>query len=115
MFKQNILANKITFFAAINCTEPPFPVRNNDMGMFNWTGVDGEDPRPYATAIRYYCPREGWGYPSNGANETTIYCQKDGTWSNDENIESCISTLTKLNLKKNKKMNSRASMFQSAS
>ena len=23
------------------------------MGMFNWTGVDGVDPRPYATAIRY--------------------------------------------------------------
>ena len=39
--------------SAINCTSEPFLVRNNDMGMFNWTGVDGVDPRPYATAIRY--------------------------------------------------------------
>ena len=61
------------------------------MGMFNWTGISGVDPRPYATAIKYYCPRPGWGYPSNGENETTIYCQQDGTWSNDANIETCIS------------------------
>ena len=33
------------------------------MGMYNWTGVDGEDPRPFATSIEYFCPREGWGYP----------------------------------------------------
>ena len=39
-------------FLAINCTSEPFLVRNNDMGMFNWTGIDGVDPRPYATAIR---------------------------------------------------------------
>ena len=51
------------FHSAINCTEPPFQVRNNDMGMYNWTGVDGEDPRPFATSIEYFCPREGWGYP----------------------------------------------------
>ena len=63
------------------------------MGMFNWTGISGVDPRPYATAIKYYCPRPGWGYPSNGENETTIYCQQDGTWSNDANIETCISML----------------------
>ena len=37
---------------AINCTSEPYLVRNNDMGMFNWTGVDGVDPLPYATAIR---------------------------------------------------------------
>ena len=61
------------------------------MGMFNWTGVDGEDPRPYATAIHYYCPKEGWGYPSSGENEKTIHCQTDGTWSNEANIETCIS------------------------
>ena len=46
-------------FSAINCTEAPFAMRNNDMGMYNWTGVDGEDPRPYATAIKYHCPRAG--------------------------------------------------------
>ena len=77
--------------SAINCTEPPFQVRNNDMGKYNWTET-GEDPRPYATAIEYYCPRKGWGYPSTGEDRTTIYCQQDGTWSNDVNIESCIST-----------------------
>ena len=66
------------------------------MGMFNWTGVDGVDPRPYSTAIKYFCPRAGWGYPSNGDNETTIYCQQDGTWSNEANIETCISKTTLL-------------------
>ena len=59
--------------------------------MSNWTGTDGVDPRPYATAIKYYCRREGWGYASTGDNETTITCQWDGTWSNDANIETCVS------------------------
>ena len=77
--------------AAINCTEAPFPVYQNDLGMSNWTGTDGVDPRPYATAIKYYCRREGWGYASTGNNETTITCQWDGTWSNDANIETCVS------------------------
>ena len=67
-------------------------MRNNDMGKYNWTGVDGEDPRPYATAIEYYCPRVGWGYPSTGEDRTVIHCQQDGIWSNEVNIESCIST-----------------------
>ena len=76
---------------AINCTEPPFPVKNNDLGRYNWTGTDGVDPRPYATAIKYFCPRENWGYPSTGENEVTIYCRNDGTWSNEFNIETCMS------------------------
>ena len=63
----------------------------NDLGMSNWTGVDGEDPRPFATQIVYFCRREGWGYPSTGANETWINCQWDGQWSNDVNIEQCVS------------------------
>ena len=79
------------WFSAINCTEAPFPVYQNDLGMSNWTGVDGVHPRPYATAIKYFCRRKGWGYPTIGDNETTIYCRWDGTWSNDANIESCIS------------------------
>ena len=78
-------------FAAINCTEAPFNVHQNDLGMSNWTGVDGVDPRPYATAIKYFCRRLGWGYPSNGLNETVVYCQNDGTWSNEVNIETCMS------------------------
>ena len=76
---------------AINCTEAPFKVHENDLGMSNWTGVDGVDPRPYVTSIRYFCPRSGWGYPSTGLNETIIHCQSDGTWSNDANIEQCMS------------------------
>ena len=78
-------------FSAINCTQPPFPVKNNDLGMFNWTAVEGVDPRPYATAIKYYCPRDNWAYPSTGFNEVMVYCLKDGTWSNQFNIETCQS------------------------
>ena len=85
-------SNKITLsFPAINCTEPPFPVKNNDLGRYNWTGTDGVDPRPYATAIKYFCPRENWGYPSTGESEVTIHCRNDGTWSNAFNIETCMS------------------------
>ena len=78
-------------FSAINCTQPPFPVKNNDLGMYNWTAVDGVDPRPYASAIKYYCPRENWAYPSTGLNEVMVYCLRDGTWSNQFNIETCQS------------------------
>ena len=89
---KNVLRYKRQIvISAINCTEPPFPVRNNDLGMYNWTGVDDVDPRPYAAAIKYYCPRDNWGYPSDGTNEKTIFCQKDGTWSNDADIEPCMS------------------------
>ena len=79
------------FSSAINCTVPPFPVKNNDLGRYNWTGTDGVDPRPYATAIKYFCPRENWGYPSTGESEVTIHCRNDGTWSNAFNIETCMS------------------------
>ena len=81
----------LLFSTAINCTEPPFPVKNNDLGRYNWTGTDGVDPRPYATAIKYFCPRENWGYPSTGESEVTIHCRNDGTWSNAFNIETCMS------------------------
>ena len=77
--------------SAINCTEAPYPVRNNDLGTYNWTDPTGYGPRPYATAVKYFCPRENWGYPSNGENEKVIYCQKDGSWSNVMDIETCIS------------------------
>ena len=59
--------------------------------MSNWTGIAGVHPRPFATAIKYYCRREGWGFPSTGLNETQIRCLWDGQWSNDVNIETCIS------------------------
>ena len=51
---------------------------------------------------RYFCPREGWGYPSNGENEVTIYCQHDGSWSNDANIETCMSNFQKMIYRHNK-------------
>ena len=82
---------KLLSLLATNCTEPPFPVAQNDLGMSNWTGVDGEDPRPFATQIKYFCRREGWGYPSTGENEQWINCQWDGQWSNYANIETCVS------------------------
>ena len=56
----------------INCTLPPFPVRGSDLGMYNFTEVEEGGRQDYATAIKYWCPREGWGYPSNGHNETTV-------------------------------------------
>jgi hypothetical protein len=55
--------------------------------------VFGVDSQPYAIAIKYWCPREGWGYASDGANERIVYCMKDGTWSNQFNIETCMSEL----------------------
>ena len=74
----------------INCTEPRFKPRMNDLGMYTWTGVDGIDPRPYSTEITYYCPVYGWGYPRDGLNQTTITCDMDGTWSNLLSIEMCM-------------------------
>ena len=88
---QDLLVQYHFSFSAINCTQPPFPVKNNDLGMYNWTAVDGVDPRPYASAIKYYCPRENWAYPSTGLNEVMVYCLRDGTWSNQFNIETCQS------------------------
>ena len=87
----NISSSCIEIFLAINCTEAPFPSFQNDLLMSNWTGIAGVHPRPFATAIKYYCRREGWGFPSTGLNETQISCLWDGQWSNDVNIETCIS------------------------
>ena len=74
----------------INCTEIPFPVANNDLGMYNWTGIQGRDPRPYATKVKYFCPRRGWGFPSSGKDEMYITCEMDGYWSNLQVIEECM-------------------------
>ena len=69
------------------------------MGTYNWTDPTGVGPRPYATAVKYYCPRSDWGYPSTGESETVIYCLKDGTWSNSFDIEPCMSEYTDVILK----------------
>lgn len=68
--------------------------------MYNWTAVDGVDPRPYAAAILYYCPRDYWAYPTSGLSQVMVYCQRDGTWSNTVNIELCQSNSLVLNLMK---------------
>lgn len=59
--------------------------------MYNWTAEEGVDPRPYSTAIKYYCPRHSWGYPSTGESQQVVHCLHDGTWSNRFNIETCQS------------------------
>ena len=46
---------KTNVFLAINCTEAPYPAFQNDLLMSNWTGIEGIHPRPYATAIKYFC------------------------------------------------------------
>jgi hypothetical protein len=75
----------------INCTEIPFPVENNDLGKYNWTGVQGIDPRPYATGIRYWYPRNGWGFPSNGEGEVYIYWMDTGaTWTPLNNVRNSL-------------------------
>ena len=64
------------------------------MGMYNWTeesDVEGGVARPYSVAIKYFCPRQGWGYPSNGLNEQIVHCLKNGEWSNEVNVETCQS------------------------
>ena len=53
--------------------------------------------------------REGWGFPSTGANETLISCLWDGQWSNDVNIETCISQYHSVSLL----ISIRVSSFQS--
>ena len=73
---------------------PPFPVVNNDLGMYNWTQgwqEEGGRARPYGVAVKYYCPREEWGYPSNGLREQIVHCNSDGQWSNEANVENCQS------------------------
>ena len=62
---------------------------NNDLGKYNWTGIDGVDPKPYATKIKYYCPRSDWGFPSTGKRVMYIQCEMDGYWSNQFIIEEC--------------------------
>ena len=80
--------------SAVLCSdnaEIPFPVENNDLGKYNWTGVQGIDPRPYATGIRYWYPRNGWGFPSNGEWEVYIYWMDTGaTWTPLNNVRNSL-------------------------
>ena len=57
----------------------------DDKGMYDW---DGES-RKYQTVVKYSCPKQGWGYPSNGASEVYSICQADKSW-NVTFVEECI-------------------------
>ena len=53
--------------------------------------VQGIDPRPYATSIRYWCPRNGWGFPSSGEWEVYIYWMDTGaTWTPLNNVRNSL-------------------------
>ena len=53
--------------------------------------VQGIDPRPYATGIRYWYPRNVWGFPSNGEWEVYIYWMDTGaTWTPLNNVRNSL-------------------------
>ena len=68
-------------------------MRNSNLGMYNWTAVEGVSPRPYATSVLYFCPVDGWAFPSTGLAQATVYCTRDGSWNNTDIIEECQSKL----------------------
>ena len=72
-------------FSAKNCTDPPFPALGDDKGMSDWNNVS----QSYGTKIKYYCPKAGWGFPSNGLSEVFNECQADKTWTLDE-VDTCV-------------------------
>lgn len=57
----------------------------SDKGMSDWNNVS----QSYGTKIRYYCPQNGWGFPSNGKSEVFNECQADKTWTLDK-VETCV-------------------------
>ena len=79
------------YILAINCTEPPFFVKETAIRRMNWTEVQG-NPRPYATVVEYSCPKKDWGFPSTGLDKVYAGCQANGTW-NITSVDECISEL----------------------
>lgn len=75
----------------MNCTDDPIEMLQNDKGMYDWDGGN----KTFGQIIRYYCDKNGWGYPSNGLSEMFNECQADKTWTLTE-IEQCICKLRKL-------------------
>ena len=79
------MSKLVSFIPAINCTADPVGVENTTKGSFDW---DGEN-KTFTAIVRYYCPKNGWGYPSNGYSEMLSHCQADKTWSLTS-IEDCV-------------------------
>ena len=73
----------------MNCTESPPTVPNTTRGMSDWD----MNNVTYGSIITYFCPEEGWGFPSNGKNEIVSTCQSDKTW-NVTTIEECVCEFT---------------------
>lgn len=77
--------------SAINCTDDPFEVPNNDKGVYDWDGFN----KSFGHIIRYHCRLEGWGYPGNGLTEMYSMCQANKNWNLTE-VENCICKLNEL-------------------
>ena len=76
----------------MNCTEDPFEVPNDDKGMYDWTGAIGPGVsvnKSYGDIVRYWCEKEGWGFPSNGLSEIYAVCQANKMWNVTE-VEKCM-------------------------
>ena len=76
----------------MNCTEDPFEVPNDDIGMYDWTGAIGPGVsinKSYGDIVRYWCEKEGWGFPSNGLSEIYAVCQANKMWNLTE-VENCM-------------------------
>ena len=73
---------------AVKCDlEPPFEVNNTQIGHYDWTPGTGNNS--FGARIKYWCDDQGWGYPSNGENQTYSKCQANKHWSLDS-VEECV-------------------------
>ena len=73
------------YFSALNCTDDPFEVPNNTKGMYDWDHSN----KSFGHVVKYHCPTEGWGYPSNGLSEMYSICQANKQWNLTE-VETCV-------------------------
>ena len=80
------------FSLAKNCTMDPFPAINTDRGKYDWNTT--ARIKSFGTVVKYWCPKNGWGFPSTGGSEIYSMCQADKTW-NVTSVENCIGTYEK--------------------
>ena len=60
--------------------------------MYDWTGDIGPGipvNKSYGDIVRYWCEKEGWGYPSNGLSEMYAVCQANKMWNLTE-VDKCM-------------------------
>ncbi len=98
--------------SAVNCTDDPVMAPNSEKGLYDWDLILRN--KSYTISIRYYCPLQGWGFPSNGEAEIFSVCQADKNWNLTE-LEECISKyiLGHYKIKRSSKCSFRAAMSQS--